>query len=314
MVVGETQDKKACQEELIKRPFPWNDFAAALVSGIVHAFVEQPIVTPIGAVITQTQCNGYTAWSNFIDLWHRKALYRSLPVGMAGAIPKAVINYSVLCIYMQWILGDVDIMKATKKEAALIGALTGATQVFLVTPINFLKFRMMRPEWGYKDTRDAIHRIRREEGILAFWKGTPACFMRDGLAMLSAWTTFKLCDETFPDFVPCRHLFAGAVGGLVSSLFTYPLEMWRAARMHNMNLWDDILSKGIRRLLAGYFPGAIYIMCSSAIMGAIVPQLKPAAASICQLSNNESIFQPSTPSAQPVLLPDLQHERFVGLS
>jgi hypothetical protein len=282
------QDDDACCVALAVRPahdnrstpFPWNQFAAAVLSGIAHAFIEQPIVTPIGAVITQTQCNGNSAVSNCIDLFQRRALYRSLPVGIAGAVPKAVINYSVLCAYMQWILGDIDIRKATKTEAGIIGLLTGASQVFLVTPINFLRFRMMRPEWGYKNTMDAIYRIKREEGVLAFWKGTQACFYRDGLAMLSAWSTFKACDDEFPVDMPCRHLAAGAVGGLVSSLLTYPLEMWRAAKMHNMHFWKDIASKGPRRLLAGYFPGAVYIMCSSAIMGAITVHLKPTSESV----------------------------------
>eukprot|EP00906_Rhabdomonas_costata_P032929 RCo046371 len=261
-------------------PFPWNEFSAAVLSGIAHAFIEQPIVTPIGATITQMQCNGRGAVYNFLDLLRRRALYRSLPVGIVGAVPKAIINYSILCTYMQLILGDIDIRQASMTQAGLIGGLTGASQVFLVTPINFLKFRMMRPEWGYASTIDAIRRIRREEGILAFWKGTQACLFRDSLAMLSAWVTFKFCDDVMPPEVPFRHATAGALGGLVSSLLTYPLEMLRAARMHNMHFWADIASKGLRRLLAGFWPGAVYIMCSSAIMGTITVQLKPAAQAV----------------------------------
>lgn len=34
-------------------PFPWNEFFAAVLSGIAHAFIEQPLVTPIGATTTQ---------------------------------------------------------------------------------------------------------------------------------------------------------------------------------------------------------------------------------------------------------------------
>ena len=31
-----------------------------------------------------------------------------------------------------------------------VGAAVGVTEVWFVNPINFVKFRMQRPEWGYK--------------------------------------------------------------------------------------------------------------------------------------------------------------------
>ena len=44
---------------------------------------------------------------------------------------------------------DGDIRSATKFQSALIGFSTGASEVLFTTPLNFVKFRMQRPEWGY---------------------------------------------------------------------------------------------------------------------------------------------------------------------
>ena len=56
---------------------------------------------------------------------------------------------------------------------------TGASEVVLVNPINFVKFRMQRPEWGYSGMLDAIQTIYRVEGLPAFWKGAGAVFVRN---------------------------------------------------------------------------------------------------------------------------------------
>lgn len=56
---------------------------------------------------------------------------------------------------------------------------TGASETVLVNPINFVKFRMQRPEWGYSGMVDAIQTIYRVEGLQAFWKGAGAVFVRN---------------------------------------------------------------------------------------------------------------------------------------
>lgn len=45
---------------------------------------------------------------------------------------------------------------ADSRTATLIGMATGATEVLLTNPLNFVKFRMQRPEWGYAGMMDAV--------------------------------------------------------------------------------------------------------------------------------------------------------------
>ena len=61
----------------------------------------------------------------------------------------------------------------------------------ITSPINFVKFRMQRPEWGYTGMMNAIVTINRDEGPLAFWKGVEAVFMRNTICMLGMVYGYK---------------------------------------------------------------------------------------------------------------------------
>jgi hypothetical protein len=50
--------------------------------------------------------------------------------------------------------------------------------------------------------------------------------------------------------------------------------MMRAARTHNISFMDEIVRKGPQRILAGWAPGAVRLVVTSAIMGSIIPHLK----------------------------------------
>eukprot|EP01001_Neometanema_parovale_P007069 NODE_3392_length_1227_cov_35.427536_g3219_i0.p1 GENE.NODE_3392_length_1227_cov_35.427536_g3219_i0~~NODE_3392_length_1227_cov_35.427536_g3219_i0.p1 ORF type:complete len:180 (+),score=43.37 NODE_3392_length_1227_cov_35.427536_g3219_i0:61-600(+) len=145
---------------------------AAVIAGTLHGLMELPIVVPIEASITQTQLNGKTFVWNFKDLVRQRALYRSLATTAAGLIPKCWIHYAWLNFYIQLLVPSGDLRKANKTESAMCGVATGASEVAFLTPFNFVKFRMQRPEWQYKGMLDCIVRVRKEEGIFAFWKGS----------------------------------------------------------------------------------------------------------------------------------------------
>lgn len=251
---------------------------SSAIGGMVHACIEQPLTTPVEASITQMQINGRGFFHNFrslLKLGVIDGLYRAFPAAMAGAAPKAVVHYGFLNYWINFYTLDGDIRSATKAQSAAIGFSTGASEVLITSPINFVKFRMQRPEWGYTGTMNAVKTIYRDEGPMAFWKGVEAVFMRNSICMLGMVYGYKEIESRLPDdFQTGRHFAAGAIGGVCGSFLSYPFEMMRAAKQHNRSFMDEMVKQGPKRLFNGYVPGACRLVLTSAIMGQILPFIK----------------------------------------
>lgn len=248
--------------------------SSAAVGGTIHSFIETPIVIPIEAAITQTQINGKNFFNNFGQLFKTGNLYRSLPTALIGAAPKAIIHYTILVFYSNVFIPSGSMRDASLKQSIQVGLATGGSEVVFSTPINFCKFRMQRPEWGYKGLGDAIVTIAKIEGVFAFWKGTLPTFCRNSICMAGMLGGYRVVEPSLPQNTPRRHLISGMVGGLIGSLASYPFEMWRAARMHNRDFYAEMWSRGAKRMLAGWAPGATRLIVTSGIMGEILPRLK----------------------------------------
>jgi len=257
----------------------WQETGSAIISGSLHSLIETPIVTPVEGAITQQQINGRSFLWNIVNLSEQKALYRALPAGLIAAVPKAIVHYSFLTAWSNALAPEGNLAKATPLKAWAIGSAVGATEVWLTNPLNLVKFRMQRPEWGYKGVIDAVRTIHATEGLGAFWKGAMPVAVRNSImngAMVGAYThANKALEDAFPR-VPAdiRRFLAGSSGGVVGSLMSYPFEMMRAASMHNISFKEHILSKGPKRLLHGYAPGAARLVMTSAVMGLIIPRMK----------------------------------------
>jgi len=247
---------------------------AAVLGGTIHGLLELPIVVPIEASITQTQINAKTFVWNFKELLKNGQLYRSLGTTAAGLIPKCWIHYAWLNFYIALMVPSGNLKQATKKESALVGLLTGGSEVIFLTPINFVKFRMQRPEWGYKNMLDCITRVYREEGPLAYWKGTGAVFCRNSICMFGMVGFYNTIEQSLPEKMAFKAVSAGAICGIIGSFLSYPFEMLRAAKQHNISFWDEMYGKGYKRLMAGYLPGAARIVMHSAALGVIIPKMK----------------------------------------
>jgi|EP00670_Eutreptiella_braarudii_P006460 hypothetical protein len=247
---------------------------AAVLGGTIHGLLELPVVVPIEAAITQTQINAKSFAWNFSDLVKRREIYRSLGTTATGLIPKCWIHYAWLNFYIALLVPSGNLKEATKTQSAICGLATGGSEVLFLTPINFVKFRMQRPEWQYTSMLNCMSRVYKEEGIGAFWKGTSAVFMRNSICMLGMVGCYNTVEDSLPANWHFRALTAGALCGIIGSFFSYPFEMLRAARQHNIPFYEEIVSQGPKRMLAGYLPGAARIVMHSAALGILIPKMK----------------------------------------
>eukprot|EP01063_Lacrimia_lanifica_P018222 TRINITY_DN25163_c0_g1_i1.p1 TRINITY_DN25163_c0_g1~~TRINITY_DN25163_c0_g1_i1.p1 ORF type:complete len:273 (+),score=87.29 TRINITY_DN25163_c0_g1_i1:67-885(+) len=243
------------------------------VLGLAHAVIEQPMCTPVGAAITQTQVNGRGFRHNLMELYRQRALYRSLPAALGSSVPKSITHYYFLNFFGEMFVPEGDVRRATALQASAAGVATGVAESFISSPLNFVRSRMQRPEWGYRNTFDCVRTVVRTEGALAFYKGLAPVLLRNPFCNGVTWFTLKSVDNALPEFTG-KWMVAGAVGGAVGSFFSYPFEILRTAQMHNMRLDVSMSTRGLRRLYAGWAPGATQLILSSVLMAYLTPNMK----------------------------------------
>eukprot|EP00741_Cyanophora_paradoxa_P024975 tig00000334_g24108.t1 len=302
--MAEGSGSAAKQDAAAWRAQLFREIAASTIAGTIHAAIEQPLVIPIEAAITQTQVNGKRFSQNFKELWRQRALYRSLPVAMVGAVPKRTLHYGILVFVTDLFVPDADgdVRKANPAQAALVGTLTGAMEVCVTNPINMVKFRLQRPEWGYTGASDAIRKIYHTEGLSAFWKGSMWTVARNSIFNGVMMATFQLLFDGRGGGTQhvARNTLAGSFGGVMGSIVSYPFEMARSAKQHNVSFKEEIWAQGPRRIFSGWVPGACRLVVTSSIMGFLLPQLNAFSRA---LVFGDQPPAPSSPSARPSASP-----------
>ena len=78
---------------------------------------------------------------------------------------------------------------------------------------------------------DCVSRVYKEEGPLAYWKGTHAVFWRNSICMLGMVGFYNTVEHCLPAGIPLRALCTGALCGIIGSFMSYPFEMLRCVAM-----------------------------------------------------------------------------------
>uniref|UniRef100_A0A0G4HEE9 Mitochondrial carrier protein n=1 Tax=Chromera velia CCMP2878 TaxID=1169474 RepID=A0A0G4HEE9_9ALVE len=248
---------------------------AATISGTLHGLVELPFVVPIEASITQQQLNNKGFFWNFRDLANQKKLYFSLNTTAVGLIPKCVLHYAWMNFWTTMVCKSGSLRQSTFREQALVGLMTGGSEVVFLTPFNYVKFRMQRPEYGYTSMWNCITRTIAEKGPWAFWNGTQAIFFRNSICMFGMLGLQQPVKNALPEKWnnTLRTFTGGVLCGVIGAFMSYPFEMLRAARQHDVSFKEEMLSKGFKRMFAGFAPGAFRLTFHSAVLGFIIPEM-----------------------------------------
>lgn len=117
--------------------------------------------------------------------------------GLTATIMKQGSNQAIRFFVMEtlkdWYRGGDPNKKVNKLVTGLFGAIAGAASVFGNTPIDVVKTRMQGLEAKkYKNTADCFLQIAKNEGPLAFYKGTVP---RLGRVCLDVAITFMVYDS-----------------------------------------------------------------------------------------------------------------------
>eukprot|EP01013_Petalomonas_cantuscygni_P032391 TRINITY_DN5891_c0_g1_i1.p1 TRINITY_DN5891_c0_g1~~TRINITY_DN5891_c0_g1_i1.p1 ORF type:complete len:354 (-),score=50.06 TRINITY_DN5891_c0_g1_i1:222-1205(-) len=282
---------------------------AAAISGTVHGLLELPVVVPIEASITQHQLNTKGFFWNLRDLARQRKLYFSLNTTAVGLVPKCCIHYAFINFWTTLLTKSGSLRSCSWEEQSAVGVATGASEVVFLTPFNYVKFRMQRPEYGYRSMFDCLGRTIREKGVSAFWNGTSAIFFRNSICMFGMLGMQKPVGNALPAMEGHAHIktfLTGVLCGVIGAFLSYPFEMLRAARQHDVPFFEEMLRKGPRRLFAGFLPGAFRLTFHSAALGFVIPQMDRFVDSFEQVRSlrKRVVGEPYVPPERKVALPE----------
>ncbi|XP_019366548.1 PREDICTED: tricarboxylate transport protein, mitochondrial-like [Gavialis gangeticus] len=102
-----------------------------------------------------------------------RGTYQGLTATVLKQGSNQAIRFFVMTSFRNWYLGDNTHREMNPLITAAFGAVAGAASVFGNTPLDVIKTRMQGLEaHKYKSTLDCAYQILKNEGPLAFYKGT----------------------------------------------------------------------------------------------------------------------------------------------
>ncbi|XP_033027543.1 tricarboxylate transport protein, mitochondrial-like [Lacerta agilis] len=102
-----------------------------------------------------------------------RGTYQGLTATILKQGSNQAIRFFVMTSFRNWYLGDDPHREMNPFVTAAFGATAGAASVFGNTPLDVIKTRMQGLEaYKYRNTLDCAYQILKNEGPLAFYKGT----------------------------------------------------------------------------------------------------------------------------------------------
>ena len=150
---------------------------------------------------------GYTNVVNALYRITKEEGFRSLYSGLLPNVLRGMsVNAGMLACYDQTEevlkkIIDKDSKKASIQTRLLSSLVAGFTASFCSLPFDLIKSRLQDGKSGYHGVIDAFTKILKNEGILSFWTGFSAYYMRTAphavIILLSAQPITNIYREFF---------------------------------------------------------------------------------------------------------------------
>lgn len=153
-------------------------------------------------------------------------------------------------------MSDIDHSLSRKVKDIVAGFIGGATQVLIGQPADLVKIRLQTSATPTTSS-EVIKHVIRNEGLLAFYKGTMAPLFGVGACVSLQFYGFletkrqllKYSNTTELNLWPQTYI-AGAVAGIVNSPVTSPVEQLRILSQSNTSSGSSPLLATIKKIYA----------------------------------------------------------------
>lgn len=246
-----------------------------LIAGGSAGIIECMIMYPLDVVKTLQQLEvgkGQGTFKVLIDLIKKEKLgiYRGIISPLLMETPKRAIKFTGFATFKPFFQdknGHVSL-----HGAMISGSAAGMTEAFVVVPFELVKIRMQAREnlGKYTNTLDAVQKIFRQEGGMAFYRGFESTLWRNGVWNATYFGIIHYLKEIYQPSEPwrsgwrnkVRNFFAGMIGGIVATTLNTPFDVVKS-RFQNTpgkppGTWTSLIkvykNEGYRALWKGYVP------------------------------------------------------------
>lgn len=162
--------------------------------------------------------------------------------------------------------------KLSNAGAAAAGSCAGMTEAVVVVPFELVKIRMQDRSNAsrYANTGDAVVKIFRNEGPLAFYKGFESTLWRNAVWNATYFGMIHYINTSSPaqgdwkqgKFLMLRNFMIGAVSGALATTFNTPFDVVKSRFQNSSNaapwtwtaVFEVLRNEGPRALWKGYVP------------------------------------------------------------
>lgn len=150
----------------------WSSSTSAAFAATTATLITYPLDNARTRLALQTQHSKYTGMVHILRRVPPHQLYQGLGMTLIGYVPFSALKFAFYGMYAQ----HTD-------SSFVAGGLAGVSAVTITYPTDLVRRRLQLQGFDatvprYTGTIDCVHRIIRSDGVLGFYRGLSACYLK----------------------------------------------------------------------------------------------------------------------------------------